>query len=76
MIQNLERTTEDDVQDNHNPATADEAPPGEPGAAGEVIKRNRFGIGSKATILMGLTMGAVSVITIVTAVSGSVSKPP
>jgi hypothetical protein len=46
----------------------------EPGAAGEVIKRTRFGIGSRATILMGLTVGAVSVMTVVTAVSGSVSK--
>ncbi len=64
------------MQDDHNPATADQLPPGEPAAAGEVIKRNRFGIGSKATILMGLTMGAVSVMTIVTAVSGSVSKSP
>jgi hypothetical protein len=62
------------MQDDLNPdIPAEQA---EPGPAGEVIKRNRFGIGSKATILMGLTMGAVSVITIVTAVSGSVSKPP
>ncbi len=60
------------MQDDHNtPAPAEQA---EPAAAGEVIKRNRFGIGSKATILMGLTMGAVSVITVVTAVSGSVSE--
>jgi len=57
------------MQDDHIPAA-----PAEPGAAGEVIKRNRFGIGSKATILMGLTMGAVSVMTVVTALSGSVSE--
>jgi hypothetical protein len=32
----------------------------EPGAAGEVVRRTRFGIGARATILMGLTMGAVA----------------
>jgi len=62
------------MQDDHN--TAAPAEQAEPAPAGDVIKRNRFGIGSKATILMGLTMGAVSVMTIVTAVSGSVSKSP
>jgi hypothetical protein len=71
-IRNPERTTEDDMRDDHD--TAAPAEQAQPGAAGEVIKRNRFGIGSKATILMGLTMGAVSVITVVTAVSGSVSE--
>jgi hypothetical protein len=56
-----------------NPAgsgAADEVLPGErnergmdgqePGAAGEVVRRTRFGIGARATILMGLTMGAVA----------------
>ncbi len=67
------------MRDDVNPGTSapDEVLPSErtePGAAGEVIKRSRFGIGSKATILMGLTIGAVSVMTVVTAVSGSVSK--
>ncbi|HEY3610731.1 MAG TPA: hypothetical protein VGL06_24750 [Pseudonocardiaceae bacterium] len=54
------------MQDNVNPAgsgAADEVLPSEqnePGAAGEVVKRTRFGIGARATILMGLTMGAVA----------------
>jgi hypothetical protein len=59
------------MQDDFNPVAPDEIPPDEPGAAGEVTKRNRFGIGSKATILMGLTIGAVSVMTVM---SGSVSE--
>jgi hypothetical protein len=61
------------MQDDHNPA-AEQA---EPGPAGEVIKRNRFGIGSKAVILMGLTVGVVSVLTAVPvpAMSSSVSTP-
>ena len=51
------------MQDDINPAgsaAADAIPPGGPGAAGEVVKRTRFGIGARATILMGLTMGAVA----------------
>ncbi len=54
------------MQDDVNPAgsgAADEVLPGEqnePGAAGEVVKRARFGIGARATILMGLTMGAIA----------------
>ena len=50
------------MQDDVNPAAsgaADEVPPAEPGAAGEVIKRARFGIGARATILMGMAVGAV-----------------
>jgi hypothetical protein len=53
------------MQDDVNPAgsgAADEVLPSEhsePAAAGEVVKRARFGIGARATILMGLTMGAV-----------------
>jgi hypothetical protein len=69
------------MQDDVNPAgsgTADEVLPGEqnePGAAGEVIRRARFGIGSRATIMMGLTMGAVSAMAVVGAFSRSVSSP-
>ena len=54
------------MQDDVNPAvsdTADEVLPGEqnePGAAGKVVRRSRFGIGARATILMGLTMGVVA----------------
>ena len=54
------------MQDDVNPAgsgAADEVLPGEqtePGAAGEVVRRSRFGIGARATILMGLAMGAVA----------------
>jgi len=64
------------MQDDHD--TAAPAEQTEPGAAGEVIKRSRFGIGSKAIILMGLTVAAVSVLTAVpvpAAMSSSVSYP-
>jgi hypothetical protein len=51
------------MHDDLNPAAhgAAEVPaePIEPGAAGEVIKRARFGIGARATILMGMAVGAV-----------------
>jgi hypothetical protein len=68
------------MHDDLNPAAhgAAEVPaePIEPGAAGEVIKRARFGIGARATILMGLTIGVVSAMTAGTAVlSHSVSAP-
>jgi hypothetical protein len=57
-----------DMQDDVNPAgsgAADEVRPGEQsesGAAGEVIRRTRFGIGARSTILMGMAMGAVAAV--------------
>ena len=61
-----------------NPAdepAVDEVLPDEPGAAGEIVKRSRFGIGSRAAIMMGLTIGAVSAMSVVAAFSRSVSAP-
>jgi hypothetical protein len=36
----------------------------EPGAAGEIVRPARFGIGARATILLGLTMTAVAASTV------------
>jgi hypothetical protein len=37
----------------------------EPGAAGDVVRPTRFGVGTRSTILLGLTMGAVAAATVV-----------
>jgi hypothetical protein len=50
---------EDNMQDDR---TTDEQT--EPNAAGEVVRWRRFGIGARATILIGLTMGAIAVATV------------
>jgi hypothetical protein len=66
------------MQDDFTPAdipAVDEVLPDEPGAAGEIVKRSRFGIGSRAAIMMGLTIGAVSAMSVVAAFSRSVSNP-
>jgi predicted phage tail protein len=48
----------------------------EPSAAGEIIRPTRFGIGARATILMGLTMGALAVAAAISAVQSPVTSAP
>jgi predicted phage tail protein len=67
------------MQDDTNPA--DNATPEdeetEPCAAGEIIRPAKFGIGARATILMGLTMGAmVAVAQVITAADSRVTSSP
>ncbi|HEX4703882.1 MAG TPA: hypothetical protein VH352_17265 [Pseudonocardiaceae bacterium] len=45
--------------------------PTEPRAAGEIVRPARFGVGARATILLGLTMGTAAVVVVATAISGS-----
>jgi hypothetical protein len=49
-----------------------EVAPAEPNAAGEVVPPRRFGVGARATILLGLAMGAMT--TVITAISDTVSR--
>lgn len=51
------------MHDNIDPQGDDltPMPPDEPGAAGEVFRRLRFGVGSRTTIMLGLTIGVVAV---------------
>jgi hypothetical protein len=63
------------MQDNYEaagPPTSDEA---ETAASGEVVRRPRFAAGARATILMGLTMGAVTAVVVSAAMSHTVSGP-
>jgi len=54
-----------------NPAPDDEQ--AEPDPAGEIRRPAKFGIGARATILMGLTMGAVAMASIVMPASPATS---
>lgn len=53
------------MHDENINSTADETPPpaepAESSAVGKVVRWARFGVGSRATIMLGMTMGVLAV---------------
>jgi hypothetical protein len=63
------------MQDDHKTCEPAEPDEGE-SPAGEPIRRQRLTIGARATLLLGLSMGAIAAVSVVSPVfSRTVSKP-
>lgn len=63
------------MRDNHTGAPTEPVPT-EDSAAGVPVKRQRLSISSRASLLMGLSMGTIVAVTaVLPAASASTSKP-